>query len=247
MIDEHGVPRIGDAFGAALLAALEHGASRAVIERDDGLVDVDQIAENYFGLPEAWAERCRWAVDRAVGRVLDIGAGAGRAGAGAARPRAGRRRTRRFGRCHRSVRAAWRPATLSRHRRRSRVDQHQSRSTRSSRSATTSGSWRVANARRSSSRHWLVSATHTRSSSEPASTRSIRPILRISAIKKPTACGAGSADRSRFASATASSRPRGSTCCGARSTNLPRSANRRVGPSPRSSRAPLYGVVLTAR
>jgi SAM-dependent methyltransferase len=79
MVDEHGVPRTGDAFGAALLAALEHGASRAVIERDDGLVDVDQIAENYFGLPEAWAERCRWAVDRAVGRVLDIGAGAGRA------------------------------------------------------------------------------------------------------------------------------------------------------------------------
>jgi SAM-dependent methyltransferase len=79
MVDEHGVPQAGDAFGAALLAALEQGESRAVIERDDGLVDVDEIGESYFGLPETWAERCRWAVDRAGGRVLDVGAGAGRA------------------------------------------------------------------------------------------------------------------------------------------------------------------------
>lgn len=79
MVDERGVPVVGDAFGAALLAALEQAESRAVIERDDGFAAVDEIGENYFGLPETWAERCRWALDRAHGRVLDVGAGAGRA------------------------------------------------------------------------------------------------------------------------------------------------------------------------
>jgi SAM-dependent methyltransferase len=72
-------PTIGDAFGDALLAALEHGASLAVVERSDGYVDVDSGQDNYFNEPAAWSDRCRWLLDRALGRVLDIGAGAGRA------------------------------------------------------------------------------------------------------------------------------------------------------------------------
>ena len=60
MVDERGVPVDGDAFGAALTEALEDGASAVVIERDDGLVRVDEIGPNYFGAPDAWAERCRW-------------------------------------------------------------------------------------------------------------------------------------------------------------------------------------------
>jgi hypothetical protein len=51
-------PRVGDAFGLALLAALEHGESFAVIERDDGLIAVDRVSQNYFASPEAWHERC---------------------------------------------------------------------------------------------------------------------------------------------------------------------------------------------
>jgi SAM-dependent methyltransferase len=78
MADQQG-PVVGDAFGVALLEALERGESQAVIERDDGLVRVDEISENYFGPPQTWGERDRWALDRAQGRVLDIGAGAGRA------------------------------------------------------------------------------------------------------------------------------------------------------------------------
>jgi SAM-dependent methyltransferase len=72
-------PTIGDAFGDALLAALEHGASLAVVERSDGYVDVDSVRDNYFNEPEAWSDCCRWLLDHAYGRVLDIGAGAGRA------------------------------------------------------------------------------------------------------------------------------------------------------------------------
>ena len=79
VVDERGVPVVGDGFGVALTDALDHGESAVVIERDDGLVSIDEIGPNYFGAPDTWAERCRWAVDRAVGRVLDVGAGAGRA------------------------------------------------------------------------------------------------------------------------------------------------------------------------
>ena len=79
-------PEIGDAFGQALLAALDGesragaGASRShtiVYERDDGFVDSD--SSDYFQEPKHWDDRDRWALDYCKGRVLDIGAGGGRA------------------------------------------------------------------------------------------------------------------------------------------------------------------------
>jgi 2-polyprenyl-3-methyl-5-hydroxy-6-metoxy-1,4-benzoquinol methylase len=69
-------PNIGDAFGAGLLAKLAGEPSPPIIiERNDGLVDVD--VSDYFGPVEATAH-WEWIRNRIRGRVLDIGAGAGR-------------------------------------------------------------------------------------------------------------------------------------------------------------------------
>jgi SAM-dependent methyltransferase len=72
-------PVEGDAWGHALLVAADGRECAVVLERDDGLVELDPVARNYFGAPETWSDRDRWAIDRAEGRVLDLGAGAGRA------------------------------------------------------------------------------------------------------------------------------------------------------------------------
>jgi SAM-dependent methyltransferase len=66
-------PVEGDALGSALLAALDGRAPSVVIERDDGFVDVD--GTDYFG---GLTEPERHALASATGRVLDVGAGAGR-------------------------------------------------------------------------------------------------------------------------------------------------------------------------
>jgi SAM-dependent methyltransferase len=64
----------GDAVGQALLDGIARGqAPPLVLERRDGLVSVDP--NPYLGTLD---ERDEWAVARAAGRVLDVGAGAGR-------------------------------------------------------------------------------------------------------------------------------------------------------------------------
>ena len=70
-------PTIGDAFGQGLLAALDGEAFGVIHERDDGLVSAD--SSNYFRPPDEWDERDRWCLQQTEGRVLDLGAGGGRA------------------------------------------------------------------------------------------------------------------------------------------------------------------------
>lgn len=69
-------PQLGDAFGVALLDELDGARSTIVIERDDGFLDVDgsdyftEVADDALWL---------WMRSRVGPRVLDVGAGAGRA------------------------------------------------------------------------------------------------------------------------------------------------------------------------
>jgi SAM-dependent methyltransferase len=64
-----------DAFGHALLDHLEGRTGHEFIERSDGYIAVSVGTETYFAEPSGWE---REAVDHAVGRVLDVGCGAGR-------------------------------------------------------------------------------------------------------------------------------------------------------------------------
>jgi len=74
-------PRPGDAFGTALLDALSGERGTHIVERDDGFVDAMDTTD-YFLEPDHWSEA--WpdddlaALDLVDGRVLDVGAGAGR-------------------------------------------------------------------------------------------------------------------------------------------------------------------------
>jgi len=71
--------RTGDAFGEALLAHLDHGdGGEHIIERSDGYVECATV-EPYFGDLDAWSPTERHALDAVTGRMLDVGAGAGRA------------------------------------------------------------------------------------------------------------------------------------------------------------------------
>jgi len=70
-------PVIGDALGEALLDALSGGEGRHFVERDDGLLET-MDASRYFSEPRSWPNSELRAMESLEGRVLDIGAGAGR-------------------------------------------------------------------------------------------------------------------------------------------------------------------------
>jgi len=64
-----------DAFGHALLDHLEGRGGHELIERSDGYLALSAGAETYFAEPSG---QQRDVVEHAVGRVLDVGCGAGR-------------------------------------------------------------------------------------------------------------------------------------------------------------------------
>jgi len=71
--------RFDDAFGRMLYDHLtkSEGPVYGVIEREDGLVDVDD-PQTYFAAYGGWPAHQRQAMNFVQGRVLDIGCGAGR-------------------------------------------------------------------------------------------------------------------------------------------------------------------------
>ena len=69
----------GDAFGQALLAHLDEGEGGGdhIVERDDGFAEANR-AEMYFASAAVWSLAEADGLGYATGRVLDVGAGAGR-------------------------------------------------------------------------------------------------------------------------------------------------------------------------
>jgi SAM-dependent methyltransferase len=68
---------IGDALGAAMVSYFEHGDGGYVLERDDGWIEAHDAAV-YFRPPEKWPAGEDRVLELVEGRVLDVGAGAGR-------------------------------------------------------------------------------------------------------------------------------------------------------------------------
>jgi SAM-dependent methyltransferase len=68
-----------DAFGALMLANLEGGRrAREIVERDDGFIEATGDPTLYFAPFRRWPAHQRRAMRFVRGRVLDVGAGAGR-------------------------------------------------------------------------------------------------------------------------------------------------------------------------
>ena len=68
-----------DAYGQALVDHYEGRQAWEILERDDGWFGTARGPDRYFEPYPEWPARLRDAADRAEGRVLDVGSGAGRA------------------------------------------------------------------------------------------------------------------------------------------------------------------------
>jgi SAM-dependent methyltransferase len=68
-----------DAYGQALVDHYEGRQAWEILERDDGWFGTARGPDRYFEPYPEWPARLRDAADRAEGRVLDVGCGAGRA------------------------------------------------------------------------------------------------------------------------------------------------------------------------
>ena len=73
-----GLPDHQDAYGHMVWDHLQGADTREVIEREDGYIDVSMGAKAYFAPVRRWFRHERTAIRQARGRVLDVGAGAGR-------------------------------------------------------------------------------------------------------------------------------------------------------------------------
>ncbi len=68
-----------DAYGQLLVAALEGDDVVEIVERDDGFIDASALGPKLYLAPfRRWPSHHRRAMRHAKGRVLDVGAGAGR-------------------------------------------------------------------------------------------------------------------------------------------------------------------------
>jgi SAM-dependent methyltransferase len=71
--------RVGDGYGEMLLACLEDDQIIEIVERDDGFVNASRFGPAIYLAPYSkWPSRQRRAFRNVRGRVLDLGAGAGR-------------------------------------------------------------------------------------------------------------------------------------------------------------------------
>jgi SAM-dependent methyltransferase len=67
-----------DAYGQLVLARFNNENSYEIIERDDGFIDLMPGTENYFTEFKNWPKHQKEGIKFAKGKILDIGAGAGR-------------------------------------------------------------------------------------------------------------------------------------------------------------------------
>ncbi len=67
-----------EAFGQGIWAFFQGKKSFGIIERDDGFLDCSSGAQAYFAEFKDWPKIQKQAIKFAKGKVLDVGAGAGR-------------------------------------------------------------------------------------------------------------------------------------------------------------------------